>query len=122
MHTRLLHGNQEISIVVPVSRGGRSSGRPGAVADEECDGEVGLVQSSEEAREQNGISCCGACGTNGRGQGECAPADHGPDAKPGSWTVLKTWSIGRFLIPSGLDGFGAKACGDSQGFSISMIG
>jgi hypothetical protein len=24
-------------------------GRPGAVADDECDGEVGLVQSSEEA-------------------------------------------------------------------------
>ena len=63
---------------------GASSGRPGAVADDECDGEVGLVQSSEEASEQSSISCCGACGTKGRGQGECGPANHGPDAEPGS--------------------------------------
>src|SRR5207248_108143 len=45
---------------------GESSGRPGAVAGDECDGEVGLVQSSEEASEQSSISCCGACGTKGR--------------------------------------------------------
>jgi hypothetical protein len=41
---------------------------------------------------------------------------------PVSWTVLKTWSIGSISDSIGLDGFGAKACGDSQGFSISMIG
>ena len=39
-----------------------------------------------------------------------------------SWTVLKTWSIGSISDSIGLDGFGAKACGDSEGFSISMIG
>ena len=39
-----------------------------------------------------------------------------------SWTVLKTWSIGSFSDSIGLDGFGAKACGGSQGFSILMIG
>ena len=36
--------------------------------------------------------------------------------------VLKTWSIGSVSDSIGLDGFGAKACGDSQGFSVSMIG
>jgi hypothetical protein len=39
-----------------------------------------------------------------------------------SWTVLKTWQIGSVSDSIGLDGFGAKACGGSQGFSISMIG
>jgi hypothetical protein len=39
-----------------------------------------------------------------------------------TWTVLKTWSIGGISDSIGLNGFGAKACGDSQGFSISMIG
>jgi len=39
-----------------------------------------------------------------------------------TWTVLKTWSIGSISDSIGLDGFGAKACGDSQAFSISMIG
>ncbi len=39
-----------------------------------------------------------------------------------TWTVLKTWSIGSISDSIGLDGFGAKACGASQGFSISMIG
>ena len=38
------------------------------------------------------------------------------------WTVLKTWSIGSISDSIGLDGFGAKACGGSQGFSTSMIG
>ena len=38
------------------------------------------------------------------------------------WTVLKTWSIGGISDSIGLNGFGAKACVDSQGFSISMIG
>jgi len=50
----------------------------------------------------------------------------GPDRKLGfyftKWTVLKTWQIGSFSDSIGLDGFGAKACGGSQGFSISMIG
>jgi hypothetical protein len=39
-----------------------------------------------------------------------------------SWTVLKTWSIGSISDSIGLDGFGAKTCGGSLGFSISMIG
>jgi hypothetical protein len=39
-----------------------------------------------------------------------------------TWTVLKTWQIGSISDSIGLDGFGAKACGGSQGFSISMIG
>jgi hypothetical protein len=39
-----------------------------------------------------------------------------------NWTVLKTWQIGSISDSIGLDGFGAKACGGSQGFSISMIG
>jgi hypothetical protein len=40
----------------------------------------------------------------------------------GIWTVLKTWRIGSISDSIGLDGFGAKACAGSQGFSISMIG
>jgi integrase len=35
---------------------------------------------------------------------------------------LKTWQIGSISDSIGLDGFGAKACGGSQGFSTSMIG
>src|SRR6516162_1930277 len=38
----------------------------------------------EEESEQSSISCRGACGTKGRGQGECGPANRGPDAEPGS--------------------------------------
>ena len=40
----------------------------------------------------------------------------------GKWTVLKSWSIGGISDSIGLDGSGAKACGGSQAFSISMIG
>jgi hypothetical protein len=32
-----------------------------------------------------------------------------------TWTVLKIWSIGSISDSTGLDGFGAKACGGSQG-------
>src|SRR6478736_6518065 len=46
MRRSLLHGNREISIAVPASRG-TLSGRPEAVADDECDGEVGLARRSE---------------------------------------------------------------------------
>ena len=63
---------------------GTLSGRPEAVADDECDGEVGPARSSEEASEQGGLGCCGARGAKGRGQGECGSAKHGPDAEPGS--------------------------------------
>src|SRR5271169_5935300 len=63
---------------------GTLSGRPEAVADDECDGEVGPARSSEEASEQGGLGCCGARGAQGRGQGECGTAKHGPDAEPGS--------------------------------------
>ena len=46
----------------------------------------------------------------------------GIDIGKNTWTVLKTWSIASISDSIRLDGFGAKACGDSQGFSISMIG
>lgn len=52
-----------------------------AVVDNERDGEVG---GSEEAGEQNGLGRFGARGANGRGQGECGTAKHGPDAESGS--------------------------------------
>src|SRR6202048_4582796 len=63
---------------------GTLSGRPEAVADDECDGEVGPARSSEEASEQSGLGRCGARGAKGRGRGECGAAKHGPDAEPGS--------------------------------------
>jgi hypothetical protein len=44
------------------------------------------------------------------------------DLPSANWTVLKTWSIGGISDSIGLDGFGAKACGGRQAFSISMIG
>src|SRR5207342_616174 len=47
---------------------GTLSGRPEAVADDECDGEVGPARGSEEAGEQSGLSRCGARGAKGRGQ------------------------------------------------------
>src|ERR1700758_2283248 len=56
------------------SLAGTLSGRPEAVADNECDGEVGPARSSEEASEQGGFSRCGARGAKGRGQGECGSA------------------------------------------------
>jgi hypothetical protein len=36
------------------------------------------------------------------------------------WTVLKTWLTGSISDSIGLDGFGVKTCGDSQGFSIPI--
>jgi hypothetical protein len=63
---------------------GTLSGRPEAVADDERDGEVGPARSSGEASEQGGLGRCAARGAKGRGQGECGPAKHGPDAEPGS--------------------------------------
>jgi hypothetical protein len=45
-----------------------------------------------------------------------------PELSLTSWTVLKTWQIGSFSDFIGLGVFGAKACGGSQGYSISMIG
>jgi hypothetical protein len=51
-----------------------------------------------------------------------AHAENLSESRAKSWTVLKTWSIGSISDSIGLDGFGAKACGGSQAFSISMIG
>src|ERR1700731_5167301 len=84
MRRSLLLGNREISIAVPPVVAGTLSGRPEAVADDECNGEVGPARSSEEASEQTGLGRCGARGAKGRGQGECGAAKHGPDAEPGS--------------------------------------
>src|ERR1700675_1519176 len=75
MRRSLLHGNREISVAVPASRGRDVVGKAGeAVADDECDGEVGPARSSEEASEQSGLDRCGARGAMGRGQGECGAA------------------------------------------------
>src|SRR5271155_2384166 len=68
----LLHGNREISIVVPASRGRDVVGKAG-----------GRTRGSEEAVEQGGLSRCGDRGAKGWGQGECGSAKHGPDAEPG---------------------------------------
>src|SRR5271157_4190669 len=62
---------------------GTLSGRPEAVADDERDGEVGPARGSVEGGEQSGFGRCGVRGAKGRGQGECGPAKHGPDAEPG---------------------------------------
>src|SRR5271166_804135 len=56
------------------SLAGTLSGRPEAVADDECNGEVGPAHSSAEASEQGGLGCCGARGAKGRGQGESGAA------------------------------------------------
>ena len=82
MRRSLLHGNREISIAVPASRGRDVSGRPEAVADDECEGEVGPARGSVEASEQSGLGSGGARGAKGQGQGECGTAKHGPDAEP----------------------------------------
>src|ERR1700692_3028885 len=84
MRRSLLPGNREISIAVPASRAGTLSGWPEAVADNECEGEVGPARGSVEASEQSGLGSGGARGAKGQGQGECGTAKHGPDAEPGS--------------------------------------
>src|SRR5437763_1843080 len=60
-----------------------ASGRRGAVADDARSREVRLCHSSWEADEQSGRDRRGAGGAKGRGQGECEPAKHAPDAEPG---------------------------------------
>src|SRR6266516_3835045 len=60
-----------------------ASGRRGAVADDARSREVRLCHSSWEADEQSGLDRRGAGGAKGRGQGECEPAKHAPDAEPG---------------------------------------
>src|SRR3989440_6697177 len=62
---------------------GSASGRRGAVADDARSREVRLCHSSWEADEQSGLDRRGAGGAKGRGQGECEPAKHAPDAEPG---------------------------------------
>ena len=55
MHTSLLRGNREISIASPPVVAGRLTGRLGAIAANEYDGEVGLARGSGEAGEQGGL-------------------------------------------------------------------
>src|SRR6516162_7683860 len=61
-----------------------ASGRRGAGADDARTREVGLRHSSREADEQGGAIRCGAGGAKGGDRGECGPAKHGPDARPGN--------------------------------------
>jgi hypothetical protein len=63
---------------------GTAPGRPEAEADDERTGEIGLAHRSGEACERSGARRRGASGAKGRDQGECGPANHGPDAEPGS--------------------------------------
>ena len=84
MRRHLLHGNREISRLSGWDVTRTASGRPEAGADDERHGEVGLAHSSGEAGERSGASCRGASGAKGRDQGECGPANHGPDTEPGS--------------------------------------
>src|SRR6202035_4401979 len=65
MHTSLLRGNREISIASPPVVAGRLTGRLGAIAANEYDGEVGLARGSGEAGEQGGLGRCGVCGAKG---------------------------------------------------------
>src|SRR5258706_7954306 len=84
MCRRSLDGNREIPRLA--SRGAplwSASGRRGAVADDAQTWEVRLRHSSWEADEQSGLDRRGAGGAKGRGQGECEPAKHAPDAEPG---------------------------------------
>jgi hypothetical protein len=57
-----------------------ASGRRGAVADDVRTREVGRGHSSCEAGERGRVTCCGAGGAKGRGQGECGPAKHASDS------------------------------------------
>ena len=61
-----------------------ASGRRGAEADDARVREVGRGHSSFEVGEQGGAIRYGAGGAKGRGQGECGPATHEPDAAPGN--------------------------------------
>src|SRR3984885_1566483 len=79
-----LLGNRDISGLSLRSFAGTAPGRPEAEADDERTREVGLAHSSCEACERSGARRRGASGAKGRDQGECGPANHGPDAEPGS--------------------------------------
>ena len=61
-----------------------ASGRPEAVADDERDEEVRLIDSTCEASEQSGAIHCGVGGGRRWDQEECGTAKHGPDAESGS--------------------------------------
>src|SRR5271155_5286267 len=82
MCAHLLSGNREI-FVSPW--GNRPQGRIGkAVADDERDEEVRLIDSTCEAGEQSGAIRCGVGGGRRWDQEECGTAKHGPDAESGS--------------------------------------
>src|ERR1700731_3851809 len=83
MRRHLLYGNREIYSLSVCGITRTASEKPEAVTDDERPGEVGLAHSSEEADERSSASCRGASGAKGRDQGECGPANHGPDAEPG---------------------------------------
>src|ERR1700730_3378539 len=61
-----------------------ASGRPEAVADDERDEEVGLIDSTCEAGEQSGAIHGGVGGGRRWDQEECRTAKHGPDTESGS--------------------------------------
>src|SRR3984893_16401550 len=85
MRRSLLHGKRVSSLPPPPQFvPGTLSGRPEAVADDECEGEVGPARGSVEASEQSGFGSGGARGAKGEGQGECGNAKQGPDTEPGS--------------------------------------
>src|ERR1700726_3344986 len=84
MRRRLLPGNRDISGSSLQTPAGTASGRPEAEADDERSGEVGFAHSSGEASERSGASRRGGGGAKGWNQGECGPANHGPDTEPES--------------------------------------
>src|SRR5260370_24014153 len=61
-----------------------ASGRPEAVADDERDEEVRLIDSTCEAGEQSGAVHGGVGGGRRWDQEECGTAKHGPDTESGS--------------------------------------
>src|ERR1700730_9969151 len=84
MRRRLLPGNRDISGSSLQTPAGTASGRPEAEADDERSREVGFAHSSGEASERSGASRRGGGGAKGWNQGECGPANHGPDTEPES--------------------------------------
>src|SRR6516165_7405014 len=83
MYGNLLGGNRETSISAQCCRARGRLGKAHAGADDERNGGVRPVHSTNEASEQNGGTRCGAGGGKGRGQEECGSAKHEPDAEPG---------------------------------------
>src|ERR1700688_3561499 len=84
MYAHLLCGNRKIFVPPWETVPRAASGRPEAVADDERDEEVRLIDSTCEASEQSGAIHCGVGGGRRWDQEECGTAKHGPDAESGS--------------------------------------